>query len=116
MTICWQVLVLLFTSTTVHVTAFVPTGNAAGALSVRLATPQLSEVTDVPRTTAVALQEFGSVLAATVAGQVMLGASVSKTVTDCAQVLLLPPESMTVHVTHVVPTGKLAGASLVTVP
>src|SRR5881397_3547735 len=99
MIVRWQVLVLPFTSTTVHVTVFVPTGNVAGELSVMLATPQLSSVAGSPRTTPVALQEFGSVLAVTVAGQVMLGASVSRTVTDCVQVLLLPPKSVTVHVT-----------------
>src|SRR5437762_1332900 len=29
-TVCWQLLLLPCTSTTVHVTAFVPTGNVAG--------------------------------------------------------------------------------------
>src|SRR5439155_13628137 len=50
------------------------------------------------------------------AGQVICGGSLSVTVTVCWHELLLPPRSVTVHVTVVTPMGNCAGASLVTVP
>src|ERR1043166_4852697 len=113
-TVCWQLLLLPWTSTTVQVTVLVPTGKLAGALLVTLATPQLSAVAGVPRVTPAALHSPMLAFAVTVPGQVMLGASVSSTVTDWVQVLLLPLRSVTVQVTSVVPTGKLVGALLVT--
>src|ERR1043166_1438706 len=109
-TVCWQLLLLPWTSTTVQVTVLVPTGKLAGALLVTLATPQLSAVAGVPSTTPLALHRPVSAFTVTRPGQVMLGASVSSTVTDWVQVLLLPLRSVTVQVTSVVPTGKLVGA------
>src|SRR6266436_1579375 len=53
-TVCWQVLLLPCTSTTVQVTVLVPTGKVAGALLVTLATPQLSDVLGVPSATPLA--------------------------------------------------------------
>src|SRR5439155_1195282 len=50
------------------------------------------------------------------AGQVMFGSWLSTTVTDCEQVLLLPPTSITIQWTVVAPTGNCVGASLVTLP
>src|SRR6059036_1612547 len=44
-TVCVQLLVLPCTSTTVQITALVPSGNCVGALLVTLATAQLSAVT-----------------------------------------------------------------------
>jgi hypothetical protein len=44
----------------------------------------------------------------------MAGASLSLTVTNCSQVVLLPAASTTVQVTVVTPIGKVAGASLET--
>ena len=100
-------------SVTVHVTVVVPIGKVAGALLVTPAIPQLSEVTGAARTT-VAKQEPGSALAFTAAAHVMVGFSLSVTVTFCVQVAELPALSVTVQVTAVVPIGKVAGALLVT--
>ncbi len=59
-------------STAVQVITFVPDGNAAGALLVTVAIPQLSAATGVPRFTFVALQpEFAATIK--FEGQVMLG-------------------------------------------
>ena len=49
------------------------------------------------------------------AGAVIVGFVLSITVTSCVAVAVLPAPSSTVHVTVVVPNGKVAGASLVTV-
>src|SRR3972149_3470505 len=48
-------------------------------------------------------------------GQVIVGGSQSQTVIFCVQDEQLPAASQAVQVTTVVPTGKHAGASLVTV-
>jgi hypothetical protein len=48
------------------------------------------------------------------AGQLMVGASLSTTVTRCTQVAVLPEVSVAVQVTEVVPLGKTVGASLAT--
>ena len=69
-----QVAVSPLTSVTVHMTEVVPTGNDAGALFVKEATPQLSLVVGVPRLTPVATQLPASVFTETLAGQVMVGA------------------------------------------
>src|SRR2546425_254741 len=112
-TVCGQVLLLPWTSTTVQVTALVPTGKLAGALLVTVATAQLSAVAGAPSTTPLALHRPVSAFTVTGPGQVMLGASVSRTLTDWVQVLLLPPKSVTVQVMIVVPTTKVSGALLV---
>src|SRR6185436_13225505 len=44
----------------------------------------------------------------------MVGGCVSRTITRCVHELVLPLVSVTVHVTVLVPSGKLAGALLVT--
>src|SRR5438876_165502 len=49
------------------------------------------------------------------AGQVMTGPWMSRTITRCWQVALLPLLSVAVQVTRLVPTGNCAGALLVTV-
>ena len=67
-------------SVTVHVTVVVPIGKVAGALLVTEATVQLSEVAGAARTT-VAKQEPGFVFAFTAAAQVIVGFSLSVTVT-----------------------------------
>jgi hypothetical protein len=83
-------------------------------LFVTDATPQLSPVAGLPKTTLVAVQ---SALAETVtfAGHVMLGGCVSLTVTVCAHVVVFPLPSLTVQVTVVTPLGYCAGALLLTV-
>jgi hypothetical protein len=84
-----QVVVLPLLSVTVHVMVVVPIGKAAGALLVTLATPQLSPDTGVPKATPVAVQPL-LVVAATAAGQPIVGFTLSVTVTFWVQVAVLP--------------------------
>src|SRR6185369_5479460 len=97
-----QLFVLPLPSVTIHVTMFVPRAKIAEASFVTVATLQLSLVTDVPRLTFVAVQPA---LADTVtsAGQLIVGLVVSRTITRCAHVLVLPLPSVTVHTTKLVP-------------
>src|SRR6185369_5565756 len=112
-TICEQEAEFPLASTTNQVTKFVPTAKLVGASLVTLATLQLSAVTGTPRATLVALQpELAAMI--TVAGQVIVGGIWSRTTTSCWQVAGLPLVSLTVQVTALVPTGKTAGASFVT--
>jgi len=53
-TICVQVAVRPFISVTVQITVVLPKGNCAGASLLTEDTPQLSEVTGVPKLTPVA--------------------------------------------------------------
>ncbi len=70
------------------------------------ATEQLSAVVGVPRLTPVAVQpEF--VVTLTVAGQVIVGGTLSVTFTVCVHVAVFPLPSVTVHVTVVLPSGKV---------
>jgi hypothetical protein len=112
-TVWLQVALFPLLSVTVQVTVVAPIGKAAGALLVTEATPQLSEVTGVPRTTPVAVQPV-LVVAVTLAGQVIVGRILSETVTVWLQVALFPLLSVTVQVTVVAPIGKAGGALLVT--
>ena len=93
----------------------VPTGKEDGASLVTLATVQLSAVTGVPRLIE-AVHSPASVLALRLDGHTMVGFWLSVTVTVWVQVAVLPAPSVTVQVTVVTPIGKLAGASLVTLP
>ncbi len=68
------------------------------------ATEQLSAVVGVPRLTPVAVQAE-LVVTLTVAGQVMVGGTLSVTDTVWVQVAVLPLPSVTVHVTVVLPSG-----------
>src|SRR5690606_23191585 len=76
-------------------------------------TEQLSAVTGVPRATSEASQ-LASALTVTAGGAVIVGAVVSSTITVCSAVAVKPAPSVTVQVTIVDPSGKVAGASLVT--
>ncbi len=96
------VAVLPLPSVTVHVTVVFPKGNADGASLDVPATEQLSAVTGVPKFTPVAVQPV-LVVALTAAGAVMVGFWVSVTITDWLHVAVLPPPSVTVHITVVVP-------------
>ena len=79
-TVWLQVAVKPELSVTVQITVVVPSGKAVGALLVTEATPQLSFVTGTPRFTEVAEHpEF--VKTETAAGQVMVGGTLSETVT-----------------------------------
>src|SRR6267378_3693261 len=110
---CWQVVVLPLPSVTVQVTVLVPTGNWAGALLVTVTEPQLSVAVTVPKVTPVAKQDPALAFTVTSAGQeVMTGTWMSRTITRCWQVVVLPLPSVTVQVTVLVPTGNWAGALL----
>ena len=113
-TSCEAVAVLPDASVTVQVTVVVPTGKLFGASFVVLETAQLSAVTGVPNVTfaAAALHWPASTFTVTSAGAVIVGSMLSTTVTVCVAVTSLPLGSTAVHVTVVVPTGKLLGASL----
>ena len=67
----------------------VPIPKVAGALLVTLAMPQLSLVTGVPRLT-VAKHDPASAATVMFSGHVMVGFSLSDTVTVCSQVAVLP--------------------------
>src|SRR5258708_27109494 len=102
-------------SATVQSTLVVATKYNAGALLLRLATPQLSPVTGVPRSMLLIVQPPKSALVMTLFVQRIVGNSVSRMVTSCEHLLLLPLASKTVQCTVVLPTGNCAGASLLTV-
>jgi hypothetical protein len=108
-----QVLVLPAASIAVLVTTVVPTRNdepLGGTLTITGVPGQLS----VPVTVKVTLLEHwpGAVLTVMLAGQLMLGGCVSRTMTRCWQKLVLPLVSVTIQVTTFVPTGSCAGALL----
>src|SRR5216683_1401431 len=84
-------------------TVLVPTGKIAGALLVTVTTPQLSATVGAPRVTLVAPHIPSEATTVTKAGQVIVGGWLSVTITSCGQMAVL------------VPTGKIAGALLVTV-
>src|SRR6516225_73855 len=108
-------MLLPWLSVTVQRTVLVPTGKSAGALLVIVTGPQLSDAVGVPSATLVAPHRPGEATIVTSAGQEIVGGSVSLTITVCGQLRLLPALSVTVQITMLVPTGKLTGASLVTV-
>jgi len=68
-------------SVTVQVTVVAPSGNVTGASFVVDATPQLSAVIADPKATPVASQEPKSEFTLTAAGAVIVGFSLSVTVT-----------------------------------
>jgi hypothetical protein len=100
-------------SVTVQVTVVVPNGKTAGALLVTEATPQLSAVVGVPNATAEATQ-FAFAENTMFAGAVIVGFVLSITITACVAEAVLPAPSVTVQITVVVPSGKIAGALFVT--
>jgi hypothetical protein len=79
-TVCVAVTVFPLPSVTVQVTVVFPTGNDDGALLVIDATEQLSPVDGEPRVTPVAVQPV-LVVAETAAGAVIVGFTLSVTVT-----------------------------------
>ena len=103
-TVWLQVALFPLLSVTVQITVVKPIGKADGALLVTEATPQLSAVTGVPSKTPVAVQPV-LVVAVIFAGQVMVGFTLSETVTVWLQVALFPLLSVTVQVTVVTPSG-----------
>src|SRR5437879_1862395 len=74
---------------------------------------QLSVTVGLPRFTPVAKHWFASVLMVTSSGQAMVGFWLSRTITFWVQVAVLPPASVAVQVTVLVPMGNWLGALLV---
>ncbi len=91
-------------SVTVQITVVVPNGKATGALFFTEATEQLSLVVGVPRATPVAVQAVLVVVAIFV-GAVIVGFTLSVTVTVWLAVALFPAASVTVQITVVLPNG-----------
>ena len=81
-----------------------PNGYTNKPLFVTDAMLQLSLVIGVPNETPVAVHPV-LVTVNTVGGQVMAGLTLSLTVTNCAQVAVLPEPSVTVQITVVTPKG-----------
>ena len=104
-TVCSAVASLPLTSITVHITVFVPKGKTSGALLLNDRTSQLSETSGSPRSISPDSQPLVTVRVLTVGGAMMVGSSLSTTVTVCTAVSVLPLPSTTVHITLVVPTG-----------
>src|SRR6266404_4108330 len=95
-------------SVPVQVTVVTPAGKLAGALQLTLATPQLSETTGVPRSMLLseAVVHAPAVEMKMSGGQIMLGGSLSITVTVKLAEAVLLWMSVTVTLTMVWPTGK----------
>src|SRR5439155_4208849 len=106
---CWQVAVLPLLSVAVQVTRFVPVGNCAGALLVTVTVPQLSLAVGLPNGTPVAKQAPEFTLTVTSAGQVIVGTWLSRTMTRCWQVAVLPLPSVAVQVTRRVSLRDYSG-------
>ena len=70
-----------------------------------LATEQLSEVVGVPSAPTVAVQLPAATFTEMLAGQVIVGAMLSVTVTVCVHVAVLPDPSVAVQTTFVIPSG-----------
>ena len=114
-TTCVAVVVFPDPSVTVHVTVVSPNGNAVGALLTKDATEQLSVVVGVPKLTLVAVHPV-LVFTVNAVGAVILGGSLSITVTVAAAELVLPLTSVTSSVTEFVPISlqlKLEGDTLI---
>jgi hypothetical protein len=121
-TLCVALAVFPAASVAVQVSVVVPTGNtfpAGTPLTATVTLGQLSVAVAIPRlavlTTALHPVAPAPVVTLTAAGAATVGFSVSLMVTDCIAVAAFPAASRAVQVTVVVPFGKLAGASFVTV-
>ena len=106
-TVKLQVAALPLPSLAVAVTVVVPIGNVEpeAGMYERVAVPQLSEAVAAKVTTA--LQTPAPAFTEILAGQVMLGAWLSFTVTVNEQVAVFPWPSLAVAVTVVVPKLKI---------
>src|SRR6266403_2280294 len=110
----WLVLPLL--SLAVLVTVVAPSGKAdplAGALTRLVTLPQVSLAVTLKVTLLVHCP--AAALTMMLAGQVITGPWMSRTITRCWQVALLPLPSVAVQVTRLVPTENCARALLVSV-
>ncbi len=121
-TVKLQVLILPLASVAVHITVFTPLLNVeplAGLHDGALTPGQLSVATGAAQVTLAFEHCPASVLPTMLAGQVMLGFSVSLMVTLKEQEALLPEVSVAVQLTVVLPFGKvepLAGVQEVATP
>ena len=88
----------------VQVTVVLPNGYTNKPLFVTEAILQLSLVIGVPNETPVAVHPV-FVTVKTVGGHVIVGVTLSVTVTNCSQVAVLPEPSVTVQITAVIPNG-----------
>lgn len=105
-TVWLMVAVLPLASVAVQVTKVVPIQNVSPeGLRVIELTPQLSEAAGAVNGTVVQVEAAFTVMFCGVV--VKVGAVVSRTVTVCVVVALLPLTSVTVHTTEVIPTGKV---------
>src|SRR6266404_803640 len=110
----WLMLPLL--SLAVLVPVVTPSGKAeplAGTLATLVTLAQVSLAVTLKVTLLVHCP--AAALTMMLAGQVITGAWMSRTITRCWQAVLLPLPSVAVQVTRLVPTGNCAGALLVTV-
>ena len=114
-TICTAVALFPTASVAVQVTVVFPKGKLLGASLEKVTPVQLSVTTGLPSTTPEAVQLLGSAMVLTLEGGVIAGFSASITVTVCSAVAVFPEASVMVHVTLVIPRGKLAGALFLTV-
>jgi len=107
-TVKLQELVFPLPSVATHVTMFVPRGNVEppGGLHTTVTFVQLSDAVAV-NVTLLALHCPASVLVTMFAGQVIVGASRSKTVTVKLQAFVSPSMSVATQMTVVVPTGNV---------
>ena len=111
-----QVLVLPLASVAVFVTVVTPTGKAeplAGTLTKLVTLPHASLAVTLKLT--LLAHWLAAALTVMLVGQVIVGPWLSRTITRCWQVVVLPLVSVAVHVTRFVPTGNCAGALLLTV-
>jgi hypothetical protein len=108
-----EVLLLPLASVAVFVTVVTPTGNVLplGGQLTRPAKVQLSVALTV-KVTLLRLRCPESAIRTRLLGHIMVGALVSRTITRCTQLLVLPLVSVTVQVTKLVPKPKVAGTAL----
>ena len=99
-------------SAAVHTTVVVPVPNRAGASLEMETTPTASDAVAWPWSTCVPAGPAAS--ASTDPGAYRAGGTVSTTDTTCESAAVLPAPSAAVHVTTVLPTGNVSGASLET--
>ena len=96
----------------VQVTVVLPSGKTAGALLVTDLISPLSVTVALPSGTTLSVVEVTS--KTTFFGGVIFGGVVSVMVIICVELAVLPASSVAVQVTVVLPSGKTAGALLVT--
>src|SRR3989441_56072 len=112
---CWQLAALPLLSVAVQVTRLVPVRSCDVVMLVLVSVPQLSLAVGLPNATPVAKQAPEFTFTVTSAGQVIVGAWLSRTMTRCWQLAVLPLLSVAVQVTRLVPVGNCARALLVIV-